>query len=320
MNLSQELRGANTIAISGHIRPDGDCVGSCMAAALYLRKTMPQARVDVFLEEFGESLRSHIPGTETICHSFETDVASYDVFLVLDTGADRLGEAKPIFDAAKKTVNIDHHVTNTGSGTVNFIDPAASSTCELVCETLDRERLDREIAQALYVGMVTDTGVFKYSNTSPKTMRIAGELMGYGFDFSSLIDEVFYEKTYVQSQILGRALLESILFMDGRCIFSVIDKKTMEFYQASPGDMDGIVSQLFLTKGVCCAIFLYQLDPLTYKVSLRSDGTVDVAAVARFYGGGGHVRAAGFTASGTHHDIVNNLSESIEMQMEKNGN
>mgnify|MGYP000831707115 FL=1 len=104
--------------------------------------------------------------------------------------------------------------------------------------------MDAEIAKALYLGIVHDTGVFQYSNTTPDTLRIAAKLLAYGFDFSKLIDETFCEKTYVQNQVLGRALLESVRFMDGRCIFSSIDLKTMEFYKVVPKDLDGIVSQL----------------------------------------------------------------------------
>ena len=103
--------------------------------------------------------------------------------------------------------------------------------------------------------------------------------------------------------------------MDGRCIVSMIDKKTMAFYNADSHDLEGIVSQLRSTKGVECAIFLYQTDTLEYKVSLRSNGGVDVARVAAFFGGGGHVRAAGVTMQGTFYDIVNNLSLQIEKQL-----
>lgn len=157
--------------------------------------------------------------------------------------------------------------------------------------------------------------MFQYSNTSPETLEIAAKLIAYGFDFSQLIDSTFYEKTHVQNQILGRALLESIVFMDGKCIVSMIDKKTMAFYNATSHDLDGIVSQLRSTKGVECAIFMYQTDVLEYKVSLRSNGVVDVAKVASFFGGGGHVKAAGVTMQGTFHDIVNNLSAQIAKQL-----
>lgn len=199
---------------------------------------------------------------------------------------------------------------------MNDIVPDASSASELVYNAIsDKSLLDKEIAKALYIGIIHDTGVFQYSNTSPATLKAAADLISYGFDFPRLIDETFYEKTYVQNQILGRALLESIMFMDGRCVVSMIDRKTMKFYRARPEDLDGIVNQLRNTKGVECAIFMYQTDTLEYKVSLRSNGKVDVAKVAGFFGGGGHVRAAGVTMQGTFYDIINNLSARIEMQL-----
>jgi len=316
MNIYEEVKEASTIGISGHIRPDGDCIGSVMGLYLYLSKVCPKASIQVFLEKPAD-IFSCISGIDEIHTDFVTDVQQFDVFIALDTVKDRLGEAEKFFDGAKKTINIDHHISNKGCGDVNYLRPDASSTCELIYDVIeDKSWLDAEIAKALYIGMVHDTGVFQYSNTSPSTLRAAAELISFGFDFPELIDKTFYEKTYVQNQILGRALLESILFMDGRCVVSMIDKKTMNFYQAKPYDMEGIVSQLRSTRGVECAIFMYQIDTLTYKVSLRSNGKVDVAKVAVFFGGGGHVRAAGATMQGTFHDIVNNLSAQIALQLD----
>ncbi len=227
-----------------------------------------------------------------------------------------MGEAEKYFDRAKKKINIDHHISNKGCGDVNYIVPEASSTSELIYNGIaDKTMLDEEIAKALYIGIIHDTGVFQYSNTSPATLTAAADLISYGFDFPRLIDETFYEKTYVQNQILGRALLESFLFMDGKCVVSMIDRKTMKFYRAEPQDLNGIVNQLRNTKGVECAIFMYQTNTLEYKVSLRSNGKVDVAKVACFFGGGGHVRAAGVTMQGTFYDIVNNLSAQIAVQL-----
>ncbi len=119
----------------------------------------------------------------------------------------------------------------------------------------------------------------------------------------------------MQTQIMGRTLMESIRLMDGRCIVGSVDKKTMEFYHAEPKDLDGIVNQLRNIKGVSCAIFMYQTGGQEYKVSLRSDEKVDVAQVAAYFGGGGHARAAGCTMTGTFHDCVNNLSLRIEEQL-----
>ena len=316
MNIYEEVKDAKTIGISGHIRPDGDCVGSCMGLYLYLKKVCPAAAIQVMIERPADVF-SCIRGIEEISSDFKPITEKFDVYIALDSEKSRIGEAEKFFDQAEKRINIDHHISNAGgSGDVNYVVPTASSASELVYDVIgDKSDIDADIAKALYIGIIHDTGVFQYSNTSPKTMKIAAELISYGFDFPELIDKTFYEKTYVQNQILGRALLESILFMDGKCIVSMIDKKTMAFYNADSHDLEGIVSQLRSTKGVECAIFLYQTDTLEYKVSLRSNGAVDVAKVASFFGGGGHVRAAGVTMQGSFYDIVNNLSAQIEKQL-----
>ena len=314
IDLEEICRGAKKIGISGHIRPDGDCVGSCMALSRYLKKVAEGAEVSVFLEPPADIFRC-LQGVEEI--RSEASEETFDVFFALDCSADRLGFAQGLFEKAAKRVNIDHHITNwNGCGQENYVVPSASSTSELVYKLMQKELVDTEIAKAVYLGIVHDTGVFQYSNTSPETMRIGAELIAYGFDFSRLIEDTFYEKTYVQNQILGRALLESVLFLNGRCIVSVVEKKTMEFYGVGPKDLDGIVSQLRTTKGVDCAIFLYQTGVLEYKVSMRSNEKINVAEIAGYFGGGGHARAAGCTMNGTYYDVINNLSLHIEKQIE----
>ncbi len=314
MKIDQLIGSAKTIGITSHVRPDGDATGASLGMYLYIKKNYPDVKVHVFLEKVLPELR-FIKGSDEVITDFKTDVDSYDLFIVVDCSKDRTGESEKFFDNAKRTANIDHHVSNKGTGDDLYIMPDASSACELVYDTLDEKGMDVEIAKALYTGMVTDTGVFKYNNTSPKTMRVAAELISYGFDFGKLIDHVFYEKTYLQNQILGRALLESILLMDGRCIVSVVSRQSMEFYGAESNDLDGIVNQLLLTEGVDCAIFMYELAPLEYKVSLRSNGVVNVSEVAQMLGGGGHVRAAGCIVNGTQHDVINNITKYIHKQL-----
>ncbi len=318
MRIRDEVVNADTIGISGHVRPDGDCIGACMAMYQYLCKVYPHKRVDVFLEQ-PAAVFSCLSGVGQIHTDFKTDVESYDVFIALDTVKERMGEAESMFDRAGKTINIDHHVSNQGCGDINYIDAGASSTSELVYDVLTEEEIDVEIAKAIYTGIVHDTGVMRYSNTSPKTLQTAAKLIAYDFDFSELIEKTFYEKTYVQNLLLGRALLESIQFMHGKCIVSGLAKRTLDFYHADSKDLEGIVSQLNQTAGTECAIFMYQTGVQEFKVSLRSKGKVDVAKIAVFFGGGGHVRAAGCTMSGTFHDVVNNLSLHIEKQMKEGG-
>lgn len=315
MKIISELKDAKTIAISGHVRPDGDCVGSVMGLYLYLKKILPKVQVDVYLEKPADIFNC-IQDIDKINSDFETDIV-YDVFLALDCNMERLGDAAPIFEKAVKKINIDHHISNLGCGDINIIEPERSSTCELLYGLLEEDAIDEEIAKALYIGIVHDTGVFRYSNTSPETLKLAAKLIEYGFDFPKLIDETFYEKTYVQSQIMGRAILESIRFMDGKCIVSMVDRKMMDFYQVEPKDLDGIVNQLRIVKDVECAIFMYEVKPMEYKVSLRSNGIVDVAEIAMKFGGGGHVRAAGCSMKGTYHDNINNLAIHIEEQLKQ---
>lgn len=316
MKITDEVRNAGSIAISGHIRPDGDCVGSVMGLYLYLKREMPEAEIDVYLDKPADifSCISHIEDIRNIKSEFDVNKI-YDVFFALDCSDDRLGEAQPLFENAGKRINIDHHISNPGCGDVRIVEPERSSTAELLYDLMDPERVDRETAMALYVGIIHDTGVLRYSNTSPRTLQIAAELIKFGFDFPEIIEKTFYERTYVQTQIMGRAILESVRFMNNRCIVSMVSRRMMEFYQVAPKDLDGIVNQLQAVKGVECAIFMYETGTLEYKVSMRSNGKVDVATVAMKFGGGGHVRAAGCTMNGTYHDNINNLSIEIAEQL-----
>lgn len=313
--ISSELKGAKTIAIGGHVRPDGDCVCSVMALYHYLKKELPEAKIDIYLEEPPAPLQI-LEGIEEIQSTFNTDEI-YDVFFAMDCNDERLGDALPIFRRARRRINIDHHISNTGCGDVNIVEPERSSTSELLYDLMEPALVDAEIAKAVYIGIAHDTGVFRYSNTSPHTMQIAAELIKFGFDFSKLIEETFYEKTYFQTQIMGRAILGSVRFMDDRCIVSMVSRRMMEFYCVGPKDLDGIVNLLQGVKGVECAIFMYEVGTLVYKVSMRSNGLVNVAQVAVKFGGGGHVRAAGCTMNGTYHDNINNLSKEIAEQLKE---
>ncbi len=316
MDLQKECAGAENIGISAHIRPDGDAIGSSMALYLYLKKILPKANIKLFLETPPDNF-SHLNYLNEIDSEYSFK-GVFDVFFALDTAGDRLGRAESFFNSAKKKINIDHHISNkNGCGDVNEIKPQAGSTAEVLYGLFLEEYLDEDIALSLYTAMIHDTGVFQYSNTSPETLRIAAKLISYGFDFSKIIEESFYQKTYLQSQILGRALMESILILDGRGIVSSVDKKMMSFHHIVPSDLDGITNQLRNIKGVDCAIFMYETGQMEYKVSMRSNEYVDVSKVASFFGGGGHIRAAGCNMKGTMHDIINNLSLYIEAQLKE---
>ena len=316
MRILDELKGCQTIGISGHENPDGDCAGSCMGLALFLQKAMPQARIDVFLEPLRDELARNIPHTDMIRTAFITDVENYDAFIILDSAKDRVSGAEALFDKAAKTINIDHHVSNPGTGMVNYINGGSSSACELVYEVIDQDFLDREIAQALYTGMVTDTGCFRFSNTSQKTMETAGKLISFGFDFPRIVREVYFEKTWIQQKVLGKALMKSKSMLGGRCIVSRLNQECIRSLGGVGKDVEGIVSALVSTTGADCSIFAHERPSGEWRVSLRSNQYVNVAAIAEVYGGGGHIRASGCTI-GTDRDITFCLMKMVEMAGEQ---
>lgn len=314
--LMEMVEAAGTIAIAGHVRPDGDCVGSCLAVCNYITEQYPEKTVDVYLETPPVKF-SYLKQFERISSDSSTG-KQYELCICLDSGdRERLGNNVVYLDTAKTSICIDHHITNKGYAASNFVNASASATCEFLYDFLDEEKISKEVAECIYTGIIHDTNVFKNSNTTAKTMEVAGVMMEKGINFSQIIDGSFYKKTYVQNQIMGRAVLESVLFLDGKCIFSVVRKQDMDFYGVEASDLDGIVDQLRVTDGVEVAIFLHETENHVYKVSMRSNNFVNVSKVASFFGGGGHVRAAGCTMSGSVHDVINNLSALIEKQIKE---
>lgn len=314
LDLTEILRGAHKVGITGHLRPDGDCVGSTLGLYNYICDNYSDIEADVLLQ--------YVPNEfEFLRHSDKVkntyDGTEYDVFFVLDCGsADRFEDFKEAFDKAKKTVCIDHHGSSTPIADLNEIVPEFSSCSELVFGNMNPDMISKETAECLYIGIIHDTGVFKYQSTTADTMAAAGVLMSKGIDFTSLIDDTFYSRTYRQSQALGKALLESVRFFDDQCIFSIFTLADMDFYGVTGKDLGGIVEQLRLNDGIEVAIFLYETAPSEYKVSLRSKNKVDVAKISALFGGGGHKRAAGFSASIPHpRDLINNIGAQIEKQL-----
>ncbi len=313
-NIQSVLAGVKRVAIAGHVRPDGDCIGSCMGMYLYLRENYPEIQADVYLEEVRDVF-CYIKDIDAVKYEWEED-AEYDLFMLFDVSSeDRIGVAVQALTKCANSICIDHHMTNTGITKINHVMPEVSSTCEVLFELLDPNKITKSVAEALYTGIVHDTGVFQYPATTQRTMEVAGYLISKGINFTKIIKDSFYTKTYVQNQIMGRTVLESIMVLDKKVIIGFVKGKQMDFYGVKPSDLDGIVNQLQNTKGVEVAMFLYELRSSEFKVSMRSNGIVDVARVARYFGGGGHRLAAGCTMHGSVYDVINSLTEDIEIQL-----
>ena len=222
--LRKIAQGAKTILIAGHLRPDGDCVGAAAAAYLYLKKIYPEAQISAYVEKVPEVYRFLDPEHSIFVEKLPGEPV--DLFLSLDSSTkDRLGEAERFFDTAARTACIDHHVSNLGYAMENYVEAGSSSTCEVLYGLMEEEFIDLPVAEAIYIGIIMDTGVFRYSNTSKKTMEIAGSLMEKGVPFWKYIDECFYQRTYTQTQLLGRTLLTSMRQMEGRVIVATVTRR-----------------------------------------------------------------------------------------------
>ena len=313
INLEAKLSGITSVGISGHVRPDGDCVGSTMAVYNYITTYHPEIEVDIYLESIPNVFR-FLKNTDMIKEAGADKV--YDLFISLDCGdKERLGTNAKYFDLAKHTLCIDHHASNQSFAEENYIIPDASSTCELVFNMLDTDRITKEIAECLYTGIVHDTGVFQYSCTSAQTMNIVGILMEKGINYPKIVDDTFYTKTYNQNRILGYALLNSKLYLGGKVILTYLTKENLNEFGCTPKELDGIVNQLRITKDTVVAVFLYESEDGSYKASFRVNGEFNVAEIACVFGGGGHIKAAGCNIFGPIEEVIERILAEIERRL-----
>ena len=196
--LATMIGAAHRVALIGHIRPDGDCIGACLGLQRYLELVYPDLETAVYLEEFSGKF-DFLCGSSVVKHEV-CGTEAYDLAICLDcSDRERMGFAEPVFLTAKHTICIDRHATNRRFGEFCLVNAAASSTCEYLCDLLDPERMDTACAECLYTGIVHDTGVFKHSNTTRHTMETAGLLIEKGLLPEHIINDSFYKKTFVQS-------------------------------------------------------------------------------------------------------------------------
>ena len=313
--LLNEVEKASSIGITGHIHPDGDCVGSCMALYHYIRKVYPEKTVKVFLEAPADNMRI-AEGIDDIDSGFTKPENPFDLFVVLDcSSADRFEPAKELVEAASKVFVVDHHMTNTHFADEGVILPDASSTCEVLYDLFEDEKIDRTVATFLYLGIIHDTGVFRFPACTEHTMNIAGRMLTKGINAQQLIDDSFYRKTYAQNRLIGDAVARSELLLDGKMIYTAVTLDDLARFGAGTRETEGLIDQLRLTKGIEVAMFARQEAEDTYKISLRAISKVNVASICAAFGGGGHKFAAGCTVTGNLSDYVTQISAMVLLQL-----
>lgn len=313
MKLSQLLEKARSyghVYLAGHIHPDGDCVGATLALVQLMENAGVKAKV--LLMEKPEIYR-YLPMDIYV----QTEVPeAIDFFITLDSSdPERLGAFSGLVHKVP-TVNIDHHISNTIYGETNYVDGNASSTCEMIYYMIDdMSWVNKAIAEALYTGMVYDTGGFKHTNTKPSTLMAAAELLKYEIDFNSILNRLFYDKPFKTFKAKSLAFDRLRLELDGRVAVSWLTADDFIQLDIVKEHVDSIVQHMNDIRGLEVAVFFYAVDQDKYKVSLRSKGHVDVCVVARAFGGGGHVKASGASFEGSVETCITAVLNEVKKQL-----
>jgi bifunctional oligoribonuclease and PAP phosphatase NrnA len=309
------INNSSKIAVTSHVQPDGDNIGSSLALCLALQKLGKKA-IYVLDDNIPELYRFLKGAREVEKPSFFTEL-DFDLVIALDCGdLERLGKvAQQIGET--KLVNIDHHVSNTRFAEINLVEENASATAEIVYKLIKSMGIfiDKDIADCIYTGIVTDTGMFQYSNTSEETHSIAAELIIAGVNPSYMFNKIYQNSPKEKVLLLGEAL-KSLEFFNHDMVSCIsITKAQVDSIAEEDIDTEGIVNLGRDIVGVEVAIFLKQKDPNLFKVSLRSKSYIDVSIIAKDFGGGGHIRAAGCTITGSLESAKQQILLAIQKQI-----
>ncbi|MFD1177238.1 bifunctional oligoribonuclease/PAP phosphatase NrnA [Paenibacillus puldeungensis] len=303
--------------VVSHVQPDGDAVSSTLVVGWLLsclgkkcvmvnEGPIPKRMAYLWNADQIQDL-SQQPLDQKFSHVICVDCADFK----------RVGKTKELFAENAKILNIDHHPTNDGYGMFNLIVPNAAATVEILFDLIQYMNLElnEQAATAIYTGLLTDTGGFRYSSTSPKVMAIASKLLEYGVDGPGLSELLLEQMTLPQLRLLTSALNALQLSEDGKISWVTITDEDLQATGAIHEDMEGIVNYPRNIQGVEVGLLFKVIDEHAVKVSMRSAGKVDVAKVAQSFGGGGHVRAAGARIEGTLDTIIPRVIEQVKQQL-----
>jgi phosphoesterase RecJ-like protein len=306
--VADALDAAETIGVVGHVGPDGDAFGSMIALARSARLAGKQA-VASFDEPFVvPDEMSFLDASVLVAPgAFPRDL---DVAVVVDTSVrSRVGALAGTLEMANQLVVIDHHISDGNWGDVVAIDVTAGATTELVHELLGilGWTIDKDVATALYTGLVTDTGRFQYSSTSSRTHDIASDLLSRGVETDVIGQKLFEEAAFGYYEVVSRVLGRAVLDVDHAFVWSIMEPDDLRAAEIGYHETDGLIDLVRMARGTEVACLLKRKKAGVIKGSLRSRGGVDVAEIARSFDGGGHHNAAGFTSSAEPSDIVEQI-------------
>ncbi|HYA85960.1 MAG TPA: bifunctional oligoribonuclease/PAP phosphatase NrnA [Nitrospirota bacterium] len=310
VRIAEALRGCNSILISAHRNPDGDTLGSQLALLLALEK-MHKAVTAHNLDPVPE-FYEFLPHADRIKTGLPVP-GRFDAYIVVDADPPRTG----LFDKqypADILINIDHHVTNPREWPLTWLDPDASACGEMIYKLIQElgVAIDRNIALCLYTAILTDTGSFRYSNTTSESMKIAAKMLEAGADPWLVTENVYESFAYRRLKLLGAVLAGMERSEDGRVAWVVITDELYHQTGTTAEDTDSFINFVRSVKGVEVAVLIRQIGAAQYKLSMRSKGRIDLSSLSQSFGGGGHRNAAGGVLNGTLEGVKRTVIQGIE--------
>ena len=310
--IAKELRDNKSFFLTTHVNPDGDAIGSLGALALILEDLGKQVvaycqdEIPGFLRflPYSERIVREIPGSKR-----------FDLAVVLDCGElDRIGNAAEALQQVEKIIHIDHHSSSDDFGQLNLVRPECSSTAEILYEIFQAipASLSLEAAENIYTAVLTDTGSFRFANTTARALDIAAEMVALGVAPDKIASEVYDSISPERLRLLALSLNTLTLRANGRLATMQVSRGMLEETKTSVMDTDGFVNYPRGINTAEMAIFFREMDPGKVNVSLRSRGKLNVAEFARNYDGGGHHNAAAFRAEGSLIEVVEEVLAAAE--------
>ena len=305
--------GNKTFLVTTHVNPDPDALCSQLAVALFLK--VRGKKVILLNHEEIPSRLNFLPHSHLIKSVKGVTSVHYDAAVAVDCGdLPRVGDVQSLLDPAKPLINIDHHITNDGFGTCRWIDPQASSTCEILFDLFQSLKmpLTKPLAQLLYAGIMGDTGGFRYDNTTAKTHRIAAALQEFRLSPADYYRKIYESIPVADLQKFIRIMNRFEFFADGRIVSLTLSEKVFDSFSEDFDLKDSVFRFLRSIKNVEVSLIFMRIGRSKTRVNLRSAGVVDVAAVALHFNGGGHRNASGCTVDRPAKDVKTQILQEIQ--------
>ena len=301
------------IFITGHVNPDGDALGSSFCLKILLQKQNIEADINFDIANKLPSNLDHLP-YELISQKLQD---RYETVFVFDCGnPGRLGKYEDIVLKSKNIIVIDHHINPT-FGSLQIVDPEAASTTQVLYRQLliEKYEIDKDMADCLLTGLITDTGRFQYPNTTMEVFNIASELLKKGADISSISENIYgsieFNALKLQSEIINRIIFDEEI----KFTYSTIYQKDYKKYNIDPEETDFLIDVVRLVRGANIALLLKEQLDGTFKGSLRSRNNFNVQELSAIFDGGGHKAASGFSSTSSEEDIIKIIKNEIRTKL-----